>query len=53
MRAWLESLGGVTDEAPRGAPSLESPAWALIWCAMVAIVIAFCGQSSRFIYIDF
>jgi hypothetical protein len=51
---WVEFLAGETDEPPTGLP--QRGRWALraLWWALLAVVVAvFCGQSSKFIYIDF
>jgi hypothetical protein len=54
FRATLEYLGGESDDAP---PFLTGRAeWAvraLVWLAAIGLIYAFCGQSSKFIYIDF
>ena len=43
------------DDAP--PPGIRLPVaslwWAAWWTFLLAIVILFCGQSSKFIYIDF
>lgn len=55
---WLkhlcEYLGGERDDRPAGCPmGLWSPAWGLWWSFLASVIMAFCGQSSKFIYIDF
>lgn len=55
---WLkhaaEYLGGERDAPPPGLPlGLWSPLWGLWWAALGVIVYFTCGQSSKFIYIDF
>ena len=55
---WLKSaceyLGGERDEAPVGLPwTPTSVFWGLWWGVLAWIVYLFCGQSSKFIYIDF
>ncbi len=55
---WLkhacEYLGGAQDDPPSGFPiGLWSPLWGLWWGLLMCVIIAFCGQSSKFIYIDF
>ena len=49
-----EYLGGERDDRPPGLPlPLNSPLWGL-WCGvLLGAIIMFCGQSSKFIYIDF
>jgi hypothetical protein len=50
----LEYLGGSRDESPANLRLLSSPVFWGVWWGMLAIVIyIFCGQSSKFIYIDF
>lgn len=53
LKALLEYLGGSSDEAPRFAWRLHSPLWGIWWGLLLYLVIFFCGQSSKFIYIDF
>ena len=50
----LEYLGGSRDEAPTAWPKM-SPAilWGVWWGALSMLIYIFCGQSSKFIYIDF
>jgi hypothetical protein len=50
----LEYIGGEVDAPPPGL-SVRLPAWAwgLWWGALLIIIMIFCGQSSKFIYIDF
>jgi hypothetical protein len=55
---WLkqacEFLGGERDEGPPGFPiGLRSPLWGLWWGILGCAILMFCGQSSKFIYIDF
>jgi hypothetical protein len=54
FRAWLEFIGGVTDTAPFGFPHRWA-AWltAAWWATLAALIALFCGQTSKFIYIDF
>jgi hypothetical protein len=50
----LEFIGGETDEAP--AFMKTERRWLLrsvTWCLAIVLIYAFCGQSSKFIYIDF
>ncbi len=55
LRHLLEYLGGERDQPPMGVPSLALSSWgsAFVWVVFLLIIYAFCGQSSRFIYIDF
>lgn len=51
---WLEYLGGATDLPPGLFPQRFS--WLIFgtWWTLLALLIAVCcGQSSKFIYIDF
>ena len=49
-----EYIGGEQDEPPVGLPlSIRSPLWGLWWGALLCVILVFCGQSSKFIYIDF
>ncbi|HEY4359149.1 MAG TPA: hypothetical protein VGN16_25605 [Acidobacteriaceae bacterium] len=54
FRQSVEYLAGERDLAP---PLLARiPAWLLrsaVWLLAIALIYAFCGQSSKFIYIDF
>ena len=55
---WLkeacEYLGGAVDTPPAGLPlALTSPFWGLWWGLLSLVIAMFCGQSSKFIYIDF
>ena len=55
---WLkqacEYLGGEKDTPPAGIRvDLQSPFWGLWWGVLACVILAFCGQSSKFIYIDF
>jgi len=49
----FEYLGGAADDKPRVLPSPASPWWGLWWAALIVSAIAFSGQASKFIYIDF
>lgn len=50
----FEYIAGETDTPPS---FLENrPRWVLrtvTWCAAIVLIWLFCGQSSKFIYIDF
>ncbi len=52
-KKWLEWFGGVRDRPPGGDHPWHF--WARgVWWGILAILIAcFCGQTSRFLYIDF
>jgi hypothetical protein len=50
----FEYLGGEKDLPPPRFPAgTHSPLWGLWWGALGCAIYAFCGQSSKFIYIDF
>ncbi len=55
---WLkhasEYLGGERDSPPARFPLPPgSLLWGLWWAGLTGLIILFCGQSSKFIYIDF
>ena len=57
-RWWVQELaeyvGGERDAPPAGVPvGPSSWLWGLWWGLLIAVIAATCGQSSRFIYIDF
>jgi hypothetical protein len=50
----MEYLGGERDDPPQFLTN--APIWLLrcaVWIAAIALIYAFCGQTSKFIYIDF
>jgi hypothetical protein len=50
----MEYLGGERDDQPAMLPiPLTSPIWGIWWGILLLLVLVFCGQSSKFIYIDF
>ncbi len=56
--AWIKNffdyLGGSREEPPSGASFLTSPLWLGIWWGLlIGLILLFCGQTSKFIYIDF
>ena len=54
LREWLEYAGGAREELPPGFP--RRGLWivrAVWWVLLAGIIALFCGQTSRFIYIDF
>jgi hypothetical protein len=55
LRATLEYLGGALEAPPAGSFRLVAhPATiGLVWAILLLLVVAFSGQSSKFIYIDF
>lgn len=58
LLAWAkhaaEYLSGSRDNPPTGfSLSLRSLALGVLWTVLAGVILLFCGQSSRFIYIDF
>jgi hypothetical protein len=55
VKAAFEYMGGVSEDL--ALPSLswmKSPLWwGAWWAVLVLLIVAFSGQSSKFIYIDF
>jgi hypothetical protein len=56
--AWIKHvadyLGGAEDLPPDGLSlPASSPLWGLWWGALTIVIVLFCGQASKFIYIDF
>jgi hypothetical protein len=51
---WITLLGGSRDEAPARFPRAPKVLfWGIWWGALAIAIYVFCGQSSKFIYIDF
>ena len=54
FKSVFDYLGGSREEPPGGVPFLASPLWlGLWWGLMIGLILLFCGQTSKFIYIDF
>ena len=54
LKKWLEYLGGASDDPPPGFPVRTAWLWRGLWWGLLLCAIAtFCGQTSRFLYIDF
>lgn len=55
LKSFCEHLGGAADEPPLGLARLSSAWWwrGLWWGLLLGAILLFCGQSSKFIYIDF
>jgi hypothetical protein len=58
MLSWIKHLfdylGASREEPPPGARFLASPLWLGIWWGiLIGLILLFCGQTSKFIYIDF
>jgi hypothetical protein len=50
----FDYIGGSREEPPAGIPFLGSPLWfGLWWGLLIGLILLFCGQTSKFIYIDF
>jgi hypothetical protein len=50
----FDYLGGSREAPPLGAAYLTSPLWLGIWWGvLIGLILLFCGQTSKFIYIDF
>lgn len=50
----LEFLGGATDMPPAPFTVITNPLfWGVWWGVLSLVIYVFCGQSSKFIYIDF
>ena len=55
LKNFCEHLGGASDALPPGLRSLPA-AWlwrGIWWGLLIGLILLFCGQSSKFIYIDF
>jgi hypothetical protein len=54
LKELMQYLGGEQDAPPPGMGiTPRSALWGAWWVVLLGIVILFCGQSSKFIYIDF
>jgi hypothetical protein len=55
VKAALEYASGVTEDPPFARLDwMKSPLWWGVWWAILIVaIVAFSGQSSKFIYIDF
>jgi hypothetical protein len=55
IKEGIEYLGGQIDTPPKSLSFLrvESLFWGLWWILLGTFICVFCGQSSKFIYIDF
>jgi hypothetical protein len=51
---FFDYLGGSREQPPAGIPFLASPWWLGVWWGLlIGLILLFCGQTSKFIYIDF
>ncbi len=55
FRELLEYIAGERDLPPQGTPRFFSSVLgrSLTWVIFLALIYTFCGQSSKFLYIDF
>lgn len=54
LKHTCDFIVGSRDEPPPGYTFLASPWWMGIWWGVLAgLILLFCGQTSKFIYIDF
>ncbi len=55
IKSVLEYVGGVSDELPfESLAWMRGPLWwGAWWAVLLLLIVAFSGQSSKFIYIDF
>lgn len=54
IKHFFDYLSASREEPPPGADFLASPLWlGLWWGLMIGLILLFCGQTSKFIYIDF
>jgi hypothetical protein len=54
FKNFFDYLGASREEPPPGAPFLASSWWlGLWWGLLIGLILLFCGQTSKFIYIDF
>jgi hypothetical protein len=54
LKSVLEYLGGSREEPPAHLEKLASPLVQGLWWGLLAgAILLFCGQTSKFIYIDF
>jgi hypothetical protein len=54
LKTLCEFLQGSSETPPSSLRNLTSPLWRGLWWGILAgAVLLFCGQTSKFIYIDF
>jgi hypothetical protein len=54
LKQFIEYVGGAVEQAPSGFPIALTSAWWGVWWGLLALaIVVFCGQTTKFIYIDF
>lgn len=54
IKAVCEYLEGLGDKPPVRVPDWLTPwLWGAWWILLAVLIILFCGQTSKFLYIDF
>jgi hypothetical protein len=54
LKALLDHLNGCSIDAPAWlGRNLPGWTWGVWWATLLGLIALFCGQSSKFIYIDF
>lgn len=53
FKTFFDYIGGAAEEPPRGIPPLNGWLRGLWWGFLIGAILLFCGQTSKFIYIDF
>jgi len=54
IRTVCDYASGLGDDPPRDKlPRLTSSLWGVWWATLLILSLIFCGQGSKFIYIDF
>jgi hypothetical protein len=55
VKDFVEYVSGQVDQPPANfrVLAVASPLWGLWWGFLSFLIFAFCGQASKFIYIDF
>jgi hypothetical protein len=54
IKNFFDYLSASREEPPPGAAFMASPLWVGIWWGvLIGLILLFCGQTSKFIYIDF
>lgn len=54
IKTLCEYLEGFGDEPPVRVPAwLAACLWGVWWVVLAVLIVLFCGQTSKFLYIDF